>query len=218
MKGYEKDYYSTIYGDSNLKEGLYPAKAKIALNKYFKGFPKDIKILDFGCGLGHNTYLFPNSVGYDISEFSLDFCRKMGKQVINNIEDAEDNSFDVVFSSHTLEHVENPYETLEILKRKLKPDGRLILILPVEHHRKASFKIDINQHLFCWNFRTINNLLIKRGFEILKNKYCHGIGYQKLYFISKISQRLFECVTTFISRILFIKEMMIVAKVKNPCY
>lgn len=55
-----------------------------------------------------------------------------------------EGTFDYIFSSHTLEHVENYVEALEIWKQHLKPGGVLFLYLPhpdmtywrPEHNRK----------------------------------------------------------------------------------
>ncbi len=214
MSHYSEEYYTSIYGGTEISENLYFAKAQIAKEKYFKNIPTNSKILDFGCGMGHNTFLFENSIGYDISEYSLEYCKSKEKRVVNSIGDIENESIDVVFSSHTLEHVQNPYETLHLFSDMMKEDAKLILVLPVERHSKSNFELDINQHLFSWNFRTINNLLIKSGFSISHNYYCYGIGFQKLNFLLKVSYKLFKFSTAFLARILNIKEMVIVAKKK----
>jgi len=212
MENYNSEYYKAIYGRAIFDEEHYILKSKIAIKKYFKNIPKDIEILDFGCGLGYNTYLFPNSTGFDISEFSLDFCKQKGKKIIKSLDEVNDGTFDVVFSSHTLEHVETPFETLKLLYKKLRPDGILILVLPVEKYGKSDFDPDSNQHLFLWNFRTINNLLIRSGFKILENSYLRGYGYDKFNSIAKINLKLFEIITTLTSLIYGVKELFIVAK------
>lgn len=212
MNHYNQEYYTTIYEKNKISDNLYLAKAKIAKEKYFKNIPENSTILDFGCGLGHNTYLFKNSVAYDISEYSLEFCKSKAKNVVRSMDDIVNESMDIVFSSHTLEHVKNPYETLCLFSAKMKKNAKLILILPVEKHSKSDFNLDINQHLFSWNFRSINNLLIKSGFSIINNYYCHGIGFHKLNFLLKISYKLFKFSITASARLLNIKEMVIVAK------
>ena len=212
MENYNSEYYKSIYGRAIFDDEHYNLKAKIAIKKYFKNVPTDINILDFGCGLGYNTYYFPNSTGFDISEFSIDFCKQKGKKTIKSLDEAKNESFDVIFSSHTLEHVESPFETLKLLYKKLRPGGKLILVLPVEKFGKSDFKPDSNQHLFLWNFRTINNLLIRSGFQILENSYRRGYGYDKFHSIAKINFKLFETFTTLTSIIYGVKELFIVAK------
>nr|NQU90029.1 class I SAM-dependent methyltransferase [Bacteroidota bacterium] len=214
QENYEKQYHENVHDSLVFNNRYYNCRAKLARLKYFKNLPDDIKILEFGCGLGQDIYLFPNSVGYDISAYSLDFCRAKGITTIRSMDGAEDHAFDVVYSAHTLEHIINPYETLTALKSKINKNGKLILILPTEKHGKASFEMDTNQHLFCWNFRTINNLLIKCGFEVLENKYFRGIGYDKFLFTSSFGIHFYRRVTQFIAFVFGIKELYIIAQPK----
>ncbi len=212
MENYNSEYYKSIYGRAIFDEEHYHLKAKIAMKKYFKNIPTNVNILDFGCGLGYNTFFFPNSTYYDISEFSLDFCKQKGKKVVKSLNEIKDESLDVIFSSHTLEHVESPYEILKLLYKKLRFDGKLILVLPVEKYGKSDFEADSNQHLFLWNFRTINNLLIRSGFKILENSYRRGYGYDKFNSISKINFKLFKTITTLTAIIYGVKELYVIAK------
>ena len=211
---YEKGYYEGIYSGVMNNEKHYEVKAKLALRRYFEEIKLDAKILDFGCGLGHNTYYFKNSIGFDISNKSLKFCEAKGKTVIKSISEIDENSIDVIFSSHCLEHVPNPYETLLSLHSKLKNNGKLILVLPVERHGKANFELDHNQHLRCWNFRTMNNLLLVTGYKIKTNKYKRGYGHYKLHFLSKFGIPFFDVFTQLVSRLMNVKELYIVATKK----
>ena len=214
MEGYEKSYHDTVHDSLVFNDEYYIKRAKLAQMKYFSNIPKETKILEFGCGLGQDIYLFPNGVGYDISQYCLDLCKKRGIKVIHDLDEIEDKSFDIVYSAHTLEHVINPHEVILQMKAKLKDNGKLMLILPTERLRKASFELDTNQHLYSWNFRTINNLLIKSGFDILENKYYRGIGYDKLLFASRLSINFYRWLTYLTAFLCGIKEMMIIAKKK----
>jgi len=214
MKGYEEEYQTELHNHLYSNEQYYKIRAKLALLKYFKNVPKDAKVLEFGCGLGPHIFYLPNAIGYDISKFSLDFCKKKGIKVVTDIKKIKNNSMDVVFSCHVMEHLDNPLETIELLKSKLKKGGKLITILPTEKHKKTQFKIDANQHLFAWTFKTFNNLLIKSGFEIEENKYLRGKAYMKLLPLHKLNFGLYKGMTELTAQLLGSKEMMIVA-VKN---
>jgi SAM-dependent methyltransferase len=162
-------------------------------------------------------FLLPNAVGYDISKFALKFAKKKGIKTTNNIKEIK-NKFDIILCSHVLEHVKDPYKTLKILRSKLKAGGKLILILPVERHGKASFDLDINQHLYCWNFRTINNLLTVANFRVIENSYLYSVTSSKLANllysilpITKTSLILYDFLCELVSMILGGKEMKIVA-------
>ena len=208
---YESWYHSTRHSN-HFNEAYYNARAKIALDKFFSGIDRNTRILDFGCGLGQNIYYMPNAVGYDISKFGIEFCRKKGINATTQLEDIADESFDVVFSAHVLEHHPHPMTMLEEMYSKLKKGQKLILVIPHERHGKAQFKYDLNQHLYTWNFQAINNLLLTVGFEIQENKYIRGAGYFRLLPLAKFNFGLYRFVTNLVSRLFGIKEMMIVAK------
>lgn len=209
---YEKEYQELKHNYLIHSQEYYRIRARIAFERYFNN--KDPgKVLDFGCGLGHNIFLLKNAIGYDISKFALDFCNNKGIKTVNNLKKIENNSIDVIISVHVFEHIERPFETLKILREKLRIGGKLILILPKLPHYKASYQIDSNQEIFAWTFRTINNLLIKSGFRVVENKEYFGAGYYKLLPLSRISSRLYEWLTTFIGK--FTDGELKVVAIKN---
>ena len=208
---YEEGYHATRH-NNHTDEQYYDARARIALKKFFPNLDRNIKLLDFGCGLGQNIYYLPNAIGYDVSEFGVNFSHAKGIKATNHLEDLEDDSFDAVFSAHVLEHHPHPKTMLEDIHRKLKTGNQLILVLPYERHMKqGKFELDINQHLYCWNFQAINNLLLTTGFHIDENKYIRGAGYYKLLPLAKKNFTLYWHATNAVSRLAGIKEMMIVA-------
>jgi SAM-dependent methyltransferase len=210
---YESWYHSTRHS-THFNEDYYKARAKIALDKFFSGIDKNTRLLDFGCGLGQNIYYLPNAIGYDISKFGIEFCKKKGINATNNLEDIPNEAFDVVFSAHVLEHHPHPKSMLEDIHSKLKPGKKLVLVIPHERHGKAKFEYDLNQHLYMWNFQTINNLLLTTGFKILENKYIRGAGYFRFLPLAKINFGLYRFATNLASRLFGIKEIMVVAQKK----
>ena len=210
---YEKKYHENIH-HSYESDAYFEAKAFVAKHKYFSNIDENAVILDYGCGFGQNIYYQRNAIGYDVSKYALQFCRIKGIEVTSALEDIPEQSCDIVFSSHALEHITAPKMALENMYNKLKTNGKLILILPVEEHGKASFELDENQHLYCWNFQTINNLLISNGFKIEKNKYVRGAAYRKLLFFYGLNKNLYFSLTTLAAYLFGIREMMIVATKK----
>ena len=208
---YEKEYHCNRHKHLFNYENYYKLRSKLALYRYFKNILlSNKKVLEYGCGMGQNIYLINNAIGYDISKFSLKFCKGKGIKTISNIDNIEDNSIDIVFTSHVLEHVENPFETLLLLNDKLKKNGLIIIVLPVEKTGKAGLLLDINQHLYSWTFKTINNLLIKTGFNIKKNKVIYGTVYKKLSFIKKF--KVYDLFVYIAGFLLNKKEMLIIGE------
>jgi len=206
-----EEWYHTERHNTHFNDNYYNARAKIALTKFFDGFDINSRVLDFGCGLGQNIYYLPNAMGYDISKFGVEFCKKKDIHATNEVKDVPDEAFDIVISTHVLEHHPNPKEMLQQIYSKLKKGASLILVIPHEVHGIPKYELDLNQHLFTWNFQAINNLLITTGFKVVKNKYVRGAGYNKLLKLAPINFNLYRTATNLLSRVSGIKEMMVVA-------
>jgi len=69
---------------------------------------------------------------HETSEYRY-YQNKIGKVIINdavNISDVNDNQYDFVFSSHTLEHIANPLKAIKEWLRITKKDGYVIIVVP----------------------------------------------------------------------------------------
>ncbi len=207
---YEEWYHKERH-NTHFNEDYYNARAKIALTKFFSEEDRKARLLDFGCGLGQNIYYLPNAMGVDISKFGVEFCKSKGIHATNDMTEVPDESFDIVFSAHVLEHHPNPKVMLADISSKLKKGSKLILVIPYETHGKAKFELDLNQHLFMWNFQNINNLLLLSGFKVISNEYVRGAGYNKLLPLAKISFGLYRTATNLLSRVMGIKEIKVEA-------
>ncbi len=102
---------------------------------------RPVNALDLGCGDGSNlTWLherFSNLYGSDYNVVRLQRAAKLGFNVRLFMADicnypAEDNSFDVIFFNHVLEHIPDDAAALREVARILKPGGLLILGVPNE--------------------------------------------------------------------------------------
>jgi ADP-heptose:LPS heptosyltransferase/predicted SAM-dependent methyltransferase len=85
--------------------------------------------LDVGCG---PYKAFPHFIGVDNYTDTGKFGIKMKPDVVANADDLgwKDEHFDFVFSSHLLEHLEDPKKALAEWWRVIKVGGYLILYLP----------------------------------------------------------------------------------------
>ena len=212
---YEQSYHEKRYF-MNLSPDEYILISQIYAERCFGNLThiQQKKVFEYGLGAGQNIYALRNKLGYDISEFALSFCRNKGIPVVSSVGEVPTQTFDIVLSSHNLEHLENPFENLKYLNTRLVKNGYLFLILPKETHYICDPRPDRNQHLFCWNFRSINNLLSRCGFTVSSNEYLYpNRGLRKLRLVAKIDFCLYKQALALLGRMVSgPRELKIVAK------
>jgi len=138
------------------------------------------RVLDIGCADGGYLQHFPKgSVGADIAEVNVEECRRKGLTAVvidaNGPLDFPDGSFDTVFMSHVLEHVENPVALLREANRLVRPGGVLILGLPLEDMGIWRLRRDYfgghPGHLYSFSDDGIRALLNYTGFDFERAIY-----------------------------------------------
>ena len=78
-------------------------------------------------------HLAPDTCGIDINEEAIRHS-VTGNLFVMNAEKLEfqDESFDKIYSLHTIEHIPNPIKALSEMARVLKPGGAIVLFYPAE--------------------------------------------------------------------------------------
>jgi SAM-dependent methyltransferase len=130
-------------------------------------------LMDFGCGGGYLLDIFENKTkfGFEINKSAIDECNRKNIKVFDNFNDIENDSIDCIISHHAIEHVPLPLDTLKNLYTKLKPGGKIIIVIPCEQPSEESFYYkpnDINQHLHTWCPMTFGNLVTLSGFNVIE--------------------------------------------------
>ena len=108
-----------------------------------KNIPEKSKFLDVGCSAGYSLMRAFQDLNCEVEGIDADpgshgvgrFIKDMVKTVIIKQGFAENlpfenESFDVVYSSHVLEHVNDEAKALDEMKRVLKKNGVLIIGMP----------------------------------------------------------------------------------------
>lgn len=166
-------------------------------------FVADKNVLDAACGEGYGSHVLAQKaasvVGVDLSEPAIQHANKHYQQanlkyIQSNVlaMDLADDSFDVVVSFETLEHLTEHDELMREFKRVLKPDGVLLISTPDkrEYSDKTGFN---NEYHFKELYQHEFKALLQNSFE---NSHWYG---QKLMFNSSIwrldetNDRTFEC-------------------------
>ncbi|CAN1534429.1 AdoMet_MTases domain containing protein [Sphingomonadaceae bacterium] len=132
-------------------------------------------VLDFGCGSGGVLSQIPAAerIGIEIGADAALEAQRCGLDVRPSLAAVADNSVDYVISFHALEHVYDPMGMLREMRRVLRPDGKLRLVVPYEHvgqkhHRR--WQTNSDYHLFAWTPLTLGNLAAQAGFTTINAK------------------------------------------------
>lgn len=114
--GTERDYsrYLELFSGLNIKQGSL--------------------ILEYGCSWGYGAWQLKKA-GFEVTAFEIsrprcEFAReKLGVNAVSNMSEIQ-GLFDVTFSAHVLEHVDNVKASLDTQMTLLRPGGWLVGITP----------------------------------------------------------------------------------------
>lgn len=119
-------------------------------------------------------------MGVDISEEFAAFCRAIGLDVRlldvdSGLDELPDGSFDYIWVSDILEHLDAPRLALRRLAPKLRDDGRLILFVTTLPRnlavrallrRRGVAPFDAQVHLYQFSVETAEYLLKRTGYQV----------------------------------------------------
>lgn len=167
---------------------------------------KPWRVLDVGCGSG-DTLMALNELGWDVYGLEIDknairLAKKRGLVNIKlggyeKIESFPDNYFDCIRLYHVIEHLPNPYRCLQLIYKKLKPGGEIVLGTPNAQSLvskifgKNWYNLDIPRHLFVFSPNTLSSLVKKAGFSQISFSFCSGdgLGRSIIYTINELLKK-----------------------------
>jgi len=126
--------------------------------KYVKG-----STLDYGSGIGkYRNYIEPIAEKYS----TFDYSPQSGADILGQAQSSpyEDCSFDTLFCTQVLEHVEAPWKVVNEMFRILRPGGYCIVTAPfcIPYHEDPQDLFRYTRQGLCW-------LLKDSGFEIIES-------------------------------------------------
>lgn len=152
-------------------------------------FPKreKLRLLDIGCGDG--TFMEKaKQNGWVVSgtEINPDQVIYNKENVCVALEDVYDNApYDCITLWHSIEHLNDPLETMDHVRNLLHKDGVLLIAVPNSGSVQAKlfgchwFHFDVPRHLYHFNLKSLKTLLNKTGF-VIKNKRYGEVEYDIL--------------------------------------
>ena len=163
---------------------------------------KDKSILDYGCGSG----IFLQALSPEINQGTgVDLDIEVAKKIIsaknivlNEIKSEKDiesfSNIDIITSFDVLEHIPNLEPLLDTFKKILAPEGKLIISGPTENFlyrlaRKITrFGVTgrlLGEEEHVSNILDIKELMIKRGFTLVKNVNLSSLFHITLFTVNR---------------------------------
>lgn len=180
--------------------------------------PDDV-VLDFGCaggGLLRELNCF-RKLGVEINDVARQSAATSGVETFATLEEVPAGVADVVISSHTLEHIPDPFEALKQIQRLIKPGGKLVLLLPIDDWRRGrKYRPgDINHHLHTWTPLLLGNLLSEAGYTVSPEDIKvvrHALMRHFVTFDAKLPRPVFDLLCRVWARVRHAQEIVAVAR------
>jgi SAM-dependent methyltransferase len=152
-----------------------------------RGAQKAARLLDLGCGDGNNLrWLMPYAkrlYGSDYNLLRIVRAQKRSREATLFLADllnypVFDNSFDVIFFNHVIEHIPRDVVALKEVRRILSPGGLLVLGTPNEGawwwqlaYRRSPKTLADTDHIHFYTAEMICRRMRSVGFHILEVKH-----------------------------------------------
>ncbi len=198
---------------------LYYAGSRPEMLRYLPKTTK--KVLDVGCGQGNfaadvKKITTGESWGIDLNSEAIEKAKLILDQAFAGsiselYEKLPDQHFDAIYFNDILEHLVNPYQTLEIIKKKLSPQGVVIASIPnvryfrnlrgLLWHRDWKYEdegILDRTHLRFFTKKSIERMFDEQGYEIISIEGINKTKSLKPYFYNLFTLGMFGFDTRFL--------------------
>lgn len=152
------------------------------------------KVLDFGCGIGSNSFLIKpeNYLGIDPDKKRIRYARKMNPgyrfDVLNEELNLPENTFDIILIIAVLHHIPTekmPGILCKIEKTLKKPNGKIIVIEPCifpEHQLNNFIMKTLDRGKYIRKKSDYLNIFRHRDFKINFVKKMSKLLYKEIFF------------------------------------
>lgn len=169
-------------------QNLMPNQATELINFRHLRLHRHMRILDVGCGVGKLPYIFWNAGFTGI----LGIEPFIEKEIAYNsgllikkgfLGELDAGRFDLIMFNHSFEHLPDPHEQLEAVKKMLAANGRLLIRIPTvssfaySHYRENWVQLDAPRHTVLYSIQGIQDLAAFHGFKMEKLLY-EGSSFQ----------------------------------------
>ncbi len=160
-----------------------------------------LKILEIGCGTGYLLYrlqqIGAKCLGIEPGKHGQNGAEQYDVRVVHDFFPSKEvnDEFDIIIFYAVLEHIDNPFDFLILLKSYIKPNGIIVLAVPdCEPYIEAGdISFLLHEH---WNYftgQTLRNTLVSAGASKI-NIWKSGFG-GALYASTKLTSGIAEADT-----------------------
>lgn len=153
---------------------------------YFKHLQKSkdlnkVKLLELGVGSGETLKLFSDwgleATGLDFDPLAVKYAKSQGLKVFQGdifSQQFGNESFDAIFSSHVIEHVDNPIKLMQESIRVLKLGGVFVAVTPnalskLHQYFKSNWRgLEPPRHLHIFTYNALLIAARESGFSNIK--------------------------------------------------
>lgn len=186
---YEKFYQQQVAGAAAGGKPASADKFRDPLQKISTLGLSGKKVLDVGCG--HGEFLdLAKEAGFSATGIDLDTTRVAGCQARGlrafcgqlPLPELAGETFDLIWCSHIIEHIDNPHSFLDAVETHLKPGGIIAILLPncgglAARICRTHFRFVIPpEHLSYYNPRSLRTLAERRGW-VAENIFTRDAGW-----------------------------------------
>ena len=155
-------------------------------------FSQKEKILDFGAGIGTLAKIFSEKYGKTPFLIEVDIkqikqLKKEGFSVCQKIQDYS-HSFDFIYTSNVLEHIQDDRKILSEIYSKMNPNGLLAIYVPAFPILFTDLDTSVG-HFRRYKKKELEEKVSSTGFRVVHSNYADSIGFFVLLVAKIISKK-----------------------------
>jgi SAM-dependent methyltransferase len=148
----------------------------------YGGLPADARILEIGCGTGHNLPMLARFGRVDAIEIdpaaraiaAERLGRAVGDAPLPELPGVERKAFDLVAVLDVVEHIEDDVAALRAMAGLLRPGGRILIAVPAHQWMWSAHDV-VNHHHRRYSKRTLRGAIERAGLRAERLRWFNSL-------------------------------------------
>lgn len=144
--------------------------------------PAGAKILEIGCGTGHNLAMlgeFGHVDGLELDDEARALSeQRLGRTIMSSplpeLAGVPDRQYDLIGAFDVIEHIDDDRAALASIAAKLKPGGKFVIAVPAHQWMWSAHDV-VNHHKRRYSKRALQALVESSPLELLKIGYFNSL-------------------------------------------